>query len=353
MLAYEYQSDGILRLVERPDPVAAEGELVIEVAASGICGTDLKIARGEHRLYPSGTVRVPGHEAVGVVTQNRSGRAQFAPGTRVAIAPNIACTICRPCRRGLGNLCENYESVGLTFDGGFAEQVRIPAAGVTAGNVMVVPDGLDMAVASLTEPIAAVVRGLRPLNITGEDTLLVCGAGPIGLIALLVAKHRGVGQVLVSQTSPHRRNIAERLGADATFDPRERDLAEQVMDHTDGAGADAIVVATPIGQVFSDALRSAAKGAHINFFAGLPSGKGVVPLDANLVHYGELVVTGSTANTNADCREALDLLASVPDLFDPLITGSFPLEQADQAFETARSGDNLKVLIEPRTMPSA
>lgn len=350
MLAYEYQADGLLRLVERPDPVAEQGEVVIEMTASGICGTDLKIARGEHRLYPAGTVRIPGHEAVGIITQNRSGQARFEPGTRVAVAPNIACTRCRPCRRGLGNLCENYESVGLTFDGGFAEQVRIPAAGVAAGNVMVVPDGLDMATAALTEPIAAVVRGLRPLQIGPEDTLLVCGAGPIGLIALLVARHRGVGRVIVSQTSPHRRGIATELGADVTIDPRAGDLAEQVKQHTDGAGADAIVVATPVGEVFADALRAAAKGGRVNFFAGLPSGRGVVGLDANLVHYGELVVTGSTANTNADNVEALALLAEVPQLFSPLVTATFGLEEAGRAFDTARSGENLKVLI---TRPAA
>lgn len=352
MLAYEYQSDGRLSFVEKDAPIAGAGELVVAVAAAGICGTDLKIARGEHRLYPPGTVRVPGHETVGVVLQNRSGQGRFATGTPVAIAPNIACGECRPCRRGLGNLCENYESVGLTFDGGFAEQVLIPAAAVTSGNVTVIPKGLDLSIASLTEPIAAVVRGLRPLTVTADDTLLICGAGPIGLIALLVAKHRGVGTIIVSQTSPHRRNIAEHLGADYTINPRERDLPEQVMELTDGAGADAIIVATPVNQVFADALRSAAKGARINFFAGLPSGKGEVPLDANLIHYGELIVTGSTANINADNQEALDLLASQPDLFAPLITASFPLEEADKAFEAGKGGEHLKVLIEPGLITS-
>ncbi|MGA4508758.1 zinc-binding dehydrogenase [Propionibacteriaceae bacterium G1746] len=353
MLAYEYRhpsattAEPVLELVERPDPVADEGELVIDVAASGICGTDLKIARGQHRLYPPGTVRVPGHEAVGIVAQNRSGDARFDPGTRVAVAPNIACGQCRPCRRGLGNLCENYASVGLTFDGGFAEKVRIPAAGVAAGNVQVVPEHLDLRTAALAEPIAAVVRGLRPLQVTRDDSLLICGAGPIGLIALLVAKHRGVGRVLVSQTSAHRRRIAGQLGADVTLDPRDGDLADQVRAHTDGAGADAVVVATPIGEVFADALRCAAKGARINFFAGLPSGAGVVGLDANLVHYGELVVTGSTANTNADFAEALDLLAGAPELFAPLVTGAFPLARADEAFAAARAGEQLKVLLEP------
>lgn len=345
MLAYEYQSDGVLRFVEKPEPTAGDGELVVRIAANGICGTDLKIARGEHRFFPPGTVRVPGHEAIGVVTENKSGDDRYAPGTAVAIAPNISCGHCRPCQRGFQNLCENYEAFGLTFDGAFSELMLVPAPAIKNGNVLVIPEHLDLGTAALTEPIAAVIRGFRPLNITENDTVLICGAGPMGLISLLVAKQRGVGKVIVSQTSPHRRQIAEELGADATINPREGDLAEQVKDMTDGAGADVVVVATPVAQVFTDALRSAAVGARINFFAGLPSGKGDIPLDANLIHYRELIVTGSTANNNADCQEALDLLASNPDLFSPLISAFYPLNEADKAFEAAKAGDNLKVIL--------
>ena len=113
------------------------------------------------------------------------------------------------------------------------------------------------------------------------------------------------------------------------------------------AGADAVVAAAPVAQVFSDALRCAAKGGRINFFAGLPSGAGTVPLDANLIHYNELLVTGTTANTNEDCQEALELVASVPELFAPLITHRVPLRQADKAFALAASGGALKVVLEP------
>ncbi|MFT0847302.1 alcohol dehydrogenase catalytic domain-containing protein [Actinomycetaceae bacterium L2_0104] len=347
MLAYEHQADGVQRLVEHPTPTPEPGGITVDVVAAGICGTDLKIARGEHRMFPRGTTRVPGHESVGVIRENASGNPRFAPGTRVAIAPNISCGTCRACQTGRANLCENYDAVGLTFNGGFAETIAIPASGVTGGNVMAIPDGLDLLTASLVEPVAAVVRGLRPLSLTSCDTILICGAGPIGLIALLVAKHAGVRQILVSQTSPARRELATSFGADATFDPRAADLAEQIKEHTDGWGADAIVAAAPIAQVFSDSLRCAAKGGRINFFAGLPSGAGVVPLDANLIHYNELLVTGSTANTNEDCREALELVASAPELFRPLITHTLPLEQADEAFALAASGKALKVILEP------
>ncbi|WP_054951797.1 zinc-binding dehydrogenase [Flaviflexus massiliensis] len=345
MLAYEFHTDSTLRFIEAPDPGPGPGELVVTMASNGICGTDLKIARGEHRFFPPGTSRIPGHEAIGIVTDNRSGDERYAPGTAVALAPNISCNTCRPCRRGFQNLCENYEAFGLTFNGGFAEKILVPASAITNGNLLPIPQGLDLTVAALTEPIAAVLRGLRPLNITSDDTLLICGAGPIGLIALLIANHRGVGKVIVSQTSAPRRELAAKLGADVTLDPRAGDLAEQVLEVTDGAGADATVVATPKGTVFGDAVRASAVGGRINFFAGLPSGGGEIPLDANLIHYRELVVTGSTANNNADCREALDLLASAPGLFSPLITATFPLNKADEAFEAARAGEHLKVVV--------
>ena len=347
MLVYEHQSDGVQRLVERPEPTPEPGGLTVRIVTSGICGTDLKIARGEHRMFPPSTTRVPGHEAVGIVQENASGRPEFAVGTPVAIAPNISCGACRACAAGRANLCAHYEAVGLTFDGGFAEVLAIPAAGVSNGNVILIPDNLDFLTASLMEPVAAVVRGLRPLNLTATDTVLICGAGPIGLIALLVAQHAGVHEVLVSQTSSARRELAREFGADATFNPRERDLAEQVREHTGGWGADAVVAAAPVAQVFSDALRCAAKGGRINFFAGLPSGAGTVPLDANLIHYNELLVTGTTANTNEDCQEALELVASVPELFAPLITHRVPLRQADKAFALAASGGALKVVLEP------
>ncbi|MGO1592478.1 MAG: zinc-binding dehydrogenase [Ancrocorticia sp.] len=350
MLAYQYQSDGVQRLVDLPEPEIGDvpGGLIIDVAAAGICGTDLKIARGEHRMYPAGTIRVPGHEFSGIVAENDSGRADLVPGTRVAVAPNIACRACSACRAGKENLCENYESFGLTFNGGFARRVAVPAAAVRAGNMIIVPDKLDLATASLMEPVAAVVRGLTPLNLKATDTVLICGAGPMGLIALIVAKQLGVARVLVSQTSPTRRALAEQFGADATFDPRAEDLAEQVMTATGGWGADAVIAATPKAEVFADALRCAAIGGRINFFAGLPASAGAIPLEANLVHYKELIVTGSTANTNEDCAKALEIVAGAPTLFASLITDRLPLEAADDAFALAAGGTALKVIMEPQ-----
>ncbi|MFV0432618.1 MAG: zinc-binding dehydrogenase [Leucobacter sp.] len=347
MLALEFEAPRELRLAELERPEAAAGELVLEVVATGICGTDLKIARGEHRLYPAGTVRVPGHELVGRIRENRSERADLRVGDLVAVAPNIACGHCRSCRRNRPNLCEHYESIGLTMNGGLAESVRLPVRAVEQGNAIPTPEGMDPLDAVLMEPLAAVLRGLTALDFGEGDSLAVIGAGPIGLLAVQLARQWGASRVIVSQTSAARRELARRFGADATVDPRAENLTEAVRRLTDGAGADCVLVATPVPAVFGEALQLAAVGGRINFFAGLPSGAGEVALDANLIHYRELGVTGSTANTTADCVAALDILSERAESYRPLITHTFPLVRAAEAFETAADGAALKVVVTP------
>lgn len=344
MLAYRYRPSGRMELATLPEPRLGAGDVSAEVVCAGICGTDLKISRGEHRLFPRGTDRTPGHELVARVLV---GAGSLGEGDLVAVAPNLSCGACPPCRRGRANLCARYESVGLTMDGGFAERVRLPAAAVAQGNVMPLPDGVEPTLAVLMEPVAAVLRGVDALDLASGDTLVIAGAGPIGLIALLLARLRGVGQVVVSQTSQQRRDLARELGADVVLDPRACDVVEEVRRCTDGRGADAVMVTTPVPEVFAQSLEMAAVGGRVNFFAGLPASAGRVPLEANLVHYRELTVTGTTANTVEDCRRALDLLVAHPDTFLPLVSDRMALGRAPHAFAEAAGGRALKVVLEP------
>jgi len=345
MLAYQYEPDGKMRLVTRETPTARDGELTLDVVASGVCGTDLKIARGQHRMFPRGTTRVPGHEIIGKVRENNSSNA-ISAGTLVAVAPNIGCGYCGSCLGRRSNLCKNYESVGLTMDGGFAEVVRIPARAIEQGNLMPIEESVA-GVAVLTEPVAAVARGIRSLAPSNADTLLVCGAGPIGLIAVMMARQLGVARIIVSQTSQARRELAKHWGADDTINPRAEDLVAAVMRLTGGRGADCVIVATPVAEVFQQSLSAASDGGRVNFFAGLPAGEGVVALDANLIHYRELMVTGSTANTTADCEHALALLVENPVPYGELITHRMALADSPRAFEIAVSGEALKMVIQP------
>jgi len=348
MEALVYRGPNDLRVEDRSVPEPGPGEALVRVRACGICGTDLRIAKGAHRAYQHDALgRVPGHEIAGEVAALGPGVDGFEVGDGAFVAPNVGCGRCVPCRMGRPNLCQNFAAFGIGLDGGFEEYLLVPERAVKSGNVLPARGAVDPAALSVIEPLACVLRGSRACG-TGEgDVVLVCGAGPIGLLHVLVARAAGASRVLVSEPSEARREQALAFGADVAVDPAAEDLEEAVREASDGRGADVVITAAPVRAVQEAALELAAVGGRINFFGGLPSGASRIEIDSNLVHYRELVVTGTTANTIEDCREALDLVLSGRVDTARLVTARYPLEEADEAFAAAASGEALKVVIEP------
>jgi L-iditol 2-dehydrogenase len=243
------------------------------------------------------------------------------------------------------NLCVRPEAVGISMDGGLADQLLLPANLVAQGNVLPVPETADLRAVALAEPLACVLRGSEACEIRAGDLVVIVGAGPVGLMHLLVARLADPSAVIVSQRSEERRRLALEYGADEAVGPDG--LAATVMDVSGGRGADVVIVAAPAAEAQRQALEIAAPAARINFFGGLPRGKSVVELDTNLIHYKELVVTGTTANTTEDCRRALGLVLGGSIDTAALISRSYRLAQADEALAAAGSGEALKVVIEP------
>jgi L-iditol 2-dehydrogenase len=337
--ALVYHGPGDLRVETRPDREPGPGEALLRVEACGICGTDLRIASGAHRAYPDGTVRVPGHEIAGRLEAVGDG-VDLPAGASAFVAPNIGCGQCRECRAGRVNLCRTPRALGITDDGGFAEFVLLDRSLVDQGNVLVVDDAPDMAALALVEPLACALRGSNSCRIAEGDVVVIVGAGPVGLMHLQLARLRNPSAVIVSEPSAARRAEAERFGADVTVEPA--DLADAA-----GDGADVIITAAPAPAAQQQALELAVPGARINFFGGLPRDRSRVELDTNLIHYRELVVTGTTANTTEDCREALELVTSGRVDTAGLVGDREPLDAAAEAFATAEAGERLKVVIQP------
>jgi L-iditol 2-dehydrogenase len=347
MLAAVYHGPGDLRLEQVPLPQIGPDEALVKVLNASICGTDLRIYHGAHRKYPPGTVRIPGHETVGVIAELGKNVHGLEKGQRVFVAPNTGCGHCAQCISGNNNLCADYQAIGITIDGAFAEYVRIPAAAVFQGNLMPVREDLDPAVAALAEPFACVVRGQNALHIRPGEVVLVMGAGPIGIMHLLLARLRGAGRLLVSDLIPDRLSQAIALGADRAIDLNHEDQAQVVFAESNGQGADAVIVATPAHQAQEAALQLAAYRGRINFFGGLPKDRPTIHFDSNLVHYKELLVTGTTACSTQDCRQAAAIVNSGRVDLAPLISARFPLENALQAFAEAENRRALKVVINP------
>jgi L-iditol 2-dehydrogenase len=347
MLAAVYHGPNDLRVEQFPTPSPEPGEMLVKVNSASICGTDIRIYHGNHRMFPAGTVRIPGHEVVGTVAEVGAGLNGYSEGQRVFIAPNMGCGHCAQCVSGNSNLCANYDAIGVTIDGGFAEYLRIPAKSIQQGNVIIISDSVDPAVAALVEPFACVLRGQNALHIQPGEVVLVIGAGPIGVMHTKLAKARGAGRVIVSEPSPDRAAQVGRMGADRVVNPIEEDLKAVLDQESQGRGADAIIVAAPSHIAQESALTLAAIGGRINFFGGLPKDRPTIHFDSNIVHYKELVITGTTACSTNDCRQASRLIDSgVVDLAD-LISQRFPLSEALAAFAAAEDRKSLKIVLEP------
>ena len=332
-----------LALTTVATPKAGPGDLVLRVRAATVCGTDLRILTGKKTKgvrFPS----IIGHEFAGVVVDAGAEVKGWKVGDRVCVDPVVPCRKCAYCKTGRENVCQNRQAIGYEFDGAFAEFVRIPAIALEAGNVFRVPDDMDFEAAALAEPLACCINGQRNADIRLGDTVLVLGAGPIGLMHAALAKSAGARQVIVSEPNAARRQAAIDRGVDAVCDPSAESLVDIVRSRTDGLGADVAILAIGVPALVNDAFNAVRKGGHVNLFAGFSAGA-TASIDVNIVHYNEIVVTGASALSRRDYEIALNLLASGRINARSLVTHRFGIDDALGAFDEAGSGRALKVAL--------
>jgi len=346
MQALVYHGPGDIRAeaVERPRP--GPGEVVVRIAACGVCGTDQRIVSGGHRNVKPESLRIPGHEMVGTIVERGEGVPDDLPDGLVVVAPNYGCGHCDLCLSGHNNLCPRTEALGITRHGGFAEYLLVPAPAVAQGNLIPF-DHPDPGIGVLVEPLATVVRGQAVLDIAPSDTVLVVGGGPIGNLHVALARAKGAAKIILSDHWESRLSIGRALGADVTVNPKAGDLDAVIREETSGRGADVVILAAPSHQAQADAMRQAAMFGRVSFFAGLPKDRPSTEIETNLIHYRELRVTGTTACSTLDCRRAAQLILAGRLELAPLLTGSLPLADGASAFGKGASRDRMKVRIVP------
>ena len=345
MIAAVFRGPGELEVAEIETPEIGPDEVLVKVGANTVCGTDVRILRGE-KTRGIGQDVVLGHELAGRVAKAGKNVEGYEVGAPVALAPAIACRRCYFCKRGMENVCANKKIVGNIVDGGLAEYVRVPADAVAAGNLFVAREDLAPEYLALAEPLGCCIRGHENYRVELDDAVLVMGAGPIGLFHLQLALLSGARTVIVSNRSEGRRAFASELGAHVTVDPTSENLAEVVAEHTDGLGVDVAIVCVGRPQLVNDALRVTRKGGRVNVFAGL-AGEGWAEVEANLIHYNELVVTGASDSRRRDYATALRLIESGRVEVERMVTHRFPLEETVEAIETSAGGEGIKVAVVP------
>lgn len=339
MRAAVFDAPFAIRMADAPRPEPGPGEALVRVTAAGLCAGDLYIYTGKNPYvsYP----RIGCHEIAGVVEAYGPGASGPAPGSRVVVDPFIGCGACYPCRIGKRNCCAKLSIVGVHREGGFADFVTAPA-----GNLNPVPDSLSDFEAAFAEPVAIGVQGCRRGMVSADDTVLVLGAGPIGLAIVEVARARGA-KVYATDISAERLSTAADLGA--TPVEGGPGLLDRVLDlTTDGEGMPVVMEATGVAAVMEQTIDLVAAGGRIVILGLVRQGTGVTFPGLDLTRK-EATILGSRASV--DCfPEALDLLASGAIRY-PRIASAFPLTEAPAVF--AKLADNPMALHKAVFVPEA
>lgn len=331
-----------IRVEEYPTPQAAAREMVVKVKASGICATDIKTLLGQG--LPKNLPTILGHEVVGEVHQLGAGVTGFVVGERVAVYPIAVCGECYYCKRGRHNLCDREFGLAHGIDGGFAEYVRLPQQIISIGGVVKIPAGLAYDRAVMSEPLSCGLAALRANRVQPGDTVLVIGAGPMGLIHLKVNKWAGA-RVIMADVLDRRLQVAEKMGADACINSAVNDIGAEVARLTGKAGAEVVITSLGIPAVIEQSLKLVRKAGTVNIFGGPPAGQ-TIAVDPRWLHYCEINLTGTFAATPDDFRQALSLIAEGKIIVDDLISDRFTLDSMLDAVERAKNQEMIRGIVE-------
>ncbi len=348
MKAAVYKGKEQIDVEEVPDPQLEDGEVLIEIDACAVCGTDLRTYRhGDKKIIPP---RILGHEFCGRIVESRAnGSGNVSVGDRVVMYIVLPCGECRYCKMGRQNLCVSRTTMSYHHDGAYAKFMKVPAKGVRNGHLFKVETDMPSDQMGLAEPLGCVINAHGRLNIGLNDTVAVIGAGPIGTMHAIVSRLQGAQKVWMLDVSEKRLKMSEGFDIDGTIQvTKDGAHLERMQELTDGLGPSVVIVACSNAHAQADALEIAGKGARVEFFGGLPKSAPTAVLNTNHLHYKEIVVTGSYSEKMSDFQASQALIQSGRFPADRIITHTLPLDQINKAFPLMESGEALKVCIDPK-----
>jgi L-iditol 2-dehydrogenase len=350
MRAAVYRGVNDMRVETVPVPEIGPGELLVRVATCGVCGTDLKkIHTGSHSAP-----RIFGHEMSGVIAAVGKGVTRFEVGERVVVHHHVPCGDCYYCRKQTPAQCPLYKTTGVTAGfapsgGGFAEYIRVMDFVVNNRGVVRIPDGIPFEQAAFVEPVNTVLKGVKLLHLAPDDTVLVIGQGPIGLMHAVLAGRTGA-RVLTSDLYRERHAIAARYGLRDPIHAASENVVERVFAESEGRGADAVILAVGGNALIKTAMDAVRPGGKVMLFAQTQHGEAI--FDPGAVCMDEKTLMGSYSSSFPLLDEVTGLVfGGYRNGFDltQLISHRFPLEDAVEAIEIAShpKADSMKIMVEP------
>ncbi len=336
-----------LQLVEVPVPEPGDGEVLVEVEAASVCGTDLHIWRwdgwAQRRIAPPLTL---GHEWAGTVVETGPGVRNVVVGDYVSAESHVTCGACFHCRTGHGHMCESTRILGVDRDGAFAPYVAVPESVIWQND----RDKLPPEIATLQEPFGNAVFATSEQDLAGRS-VVVLGCGPVGLFTIAIAHASGAAVVLAADRTAFRLELAKRMGASAVVDVEAvEDEAGWFLEHHEGLGFDVVFEMSGAGRAVADAFRIARNGGKVVLF-GIPERPVEIDVAESLIFKNLTVQAVSGRKIFETWYRTRWLLESgVVDL-KPLITHELPLERFDEAFEALDAGEACKIVLYPNGVP--
>ncbi len=327
--------------VERPS--CPEGGFVVEVDAIGLCGSDIRNLTTDSRSgnYPW----IYGHEVVGKVVEVAPGVDAYKLGEMVYVYPLAHCLTCENCRMGHSEQCTDVENY-IERPGGLSQYISYTRKRVERGATFRIPDGVDPILATMAEPLSSTYACVENIGVTMGDTVVILGAGPVGILLATLSRMRGASKVIVTDTNQERLDKAAAFEVDACINSATGDAVEEVLRLTDGRGASKVISANPSTIAQQQALRMARKTGTVVFFGGVPKGA-LTELDTNLIHYSSLWIYGHFGSNTMQVQKAFELSIDPRFPAERLITHTLPLSQINRALELTASGEALKVVLLP------
>jgi L-iditol 2-dehydrogenase len=347
MLAAVYRGVNDVRMETVPVPKIGAGELLIRVHTCGICGTDLKkISSGSHSAP-----RIFGHETAGIIVATGEGVKNYSVGDRVMVFHHIPCRECYYCKNKVFSQCPDYKKVGVTAGyepsgGGFSDYVRVMDWIVENGGVVRIPDEVSYEQASYIEPVNTVMKGIETLRLHPDETVLVIGQGPIGLMMGFLAKRAGA-RVIASDLFDQRLTISKSFGLTTTVDASAVNVVDRTRELTDGRGADAVILAVAGNALIRPAMDATRPGGRVLLFAQTQRSEAVI--DSAAVCVDEKSLLGSYSASVDLQEESVRFVFSREMDLASLYSHHFPLSQAVEALNLAAhpKPDTMKIAIQP------
>lgn len=348
MKAQVFRGVNQLSYEEVPKPDIGEDEVLVQVKVVGLCQSDIK--KICYPLYEP--PRIFGHETAGEIAAVGSAVTGWQVGQRVVVLHHIPCMHCEYCLNDNFSMCEVYKNITTTAGfspsgGGFADYVKVPGHIVTRGGLVEIPEDISFEQASFVEPTNCCLKAVTKADIKPGQTVLITGAGPIGLMFVMLVNYVG-GRAITTDLLPTRIEKAKQVGAAAAFDARDPDLATKIQDLTNGMGVDVSLLAVPSDKAFFQALDCTRKGGKILFFAEFPD-EVEIPINPNVLYRREIDLIGSYSSSFRLQKQSADIIFNKRIDVDALVSDRYPLQDLANAVEQAVSPgpETYKILIYP------